>query len=134
MLAALEPPPAALRAALASARVTAADLRQGVERRLAREPGGPQTEEAIELADGLRPILRAAGESAVRRGTGPVLAVDVIDALLAEPALADVVRESGTDAAALRRALAAPPAAGPDRLPRRRAAPPTGRGLTGGPA
>jgi len=111
LLAALEPPPDQLRAALASARVTAADLRERVERRLADVPGGAPADDAIELADELRPILRAAGESAGSRGAGPVRALDVIDAVLAAPAVAGVVRESGTDAAALRRALAARPAA-----------------------
>jgi ATP-dependent Clp protease ATP-binding subunit ClpB len=109
-LAALEPPPEPLRAALAGARLAVADLRDRLETRLAGLPGGAPEEEAIELADGMRPLLRAAGESAARRGDGPVRALDVIDALLAEPALAEIVRESGADAGALRRALAARPA------------------------
>jgi ATP-dependent Clp protease ATP-binding subunit ClpB len=113
LLAALEPPPDELRGALAAARVGIALLRDRLERRLADLPRGVPgqgvpgqgVDDAIELADGLRPILRAAGERAAGRGQGPVRTVDVIDALLAAPALAEAVQETGADVAALRRAL-----------------------------
>ncbi|HTE51643.1 MAG TPA: AAA family ATPase [Kofleriaceae bacterium] len=108
LLAALEPPPDALRAALASARVTVSALRDRLERGLAERPGAALAEDAIELAEGLRPLLRAAGERAARGG-GPLGALDVIDALLAAPAMAEVLRQSGADAAALRRVLAVRP-------------------------
>ncbi|HEX3474998.1 MAG TPA: AAA family ATPase [Kofleriaceae bacterium] len=116
LLAALEPPPAALRAALAAARVDLVLLRDRLERRLAELPrdltGDQAVEDAVELADAIRPLLRTAGERAARRDRGPVRAVDVIDALLAAPALAEAVHETGADIAALRQALDGPPAAG----------------------
>ena len=108
LLAALEPPPDELRGALAAARIDIALLRDRVERRLGELPRGVAGDEAVELADAIRPLLRVAGERAARRGPGPVRAVDVIDALLAAPALAEAVHETGADVAALRRALDAP--------------------------
>ncbi|HEY0480563.1 MAG TPA: AAA family ATPase [Kofleriaceae bacterium] len=105
LLAALEPPPEALRGALAAARVGIAVLRDRLEHRLAGLPRDAPGNDAVELADGLRPLLRAAGERAAGRGPGPVRTIDVIDALLAAPALADCVRETGADVTALRRAL-----------------------------
>jgi ATP-dependent Clp protease ATP-binding subunit ClpB len=113
LLAALEPPPAALRGALAAARVDLVVLRDRLEHRLAALPRDATGDDAVELADGIRPLLRAAGERAARRDRGPVRAVDVIDALLAAPALAEAVHETGADVAALRHALdAGPPADG----------------------
>jgi ATP-dependent Clp protease ATP-binding subunit ClpA len=82
-LAALEPPPDELRGALAAARVGLVLLRDRLERRLADLPRGVPAEDAVELADSVRPLLRVAGERAARRGDGPVRTVDVIDALLA---------------------------------------------------
>src|SRR5213078_120565 len=101
LLAALEPPPDELRGALAAARIDIALLRDRVERRLGELPRGVAGDEAVELADAIRPLLRVAGERAARRGPGPVRAVDVIDALLAAPALAEAVHETGADVAAL---------------------------------
>jgi len=105
LLAALEPPSDALRSALAAARVGIVDLRDRLERRLTGVPRDPSAGEAVELADSLRPLLRAAGERAAHRGPGPVRTVDMIDALLGSPALAEAVHETGADVAALRRAL-----------------------------
>ncbi len=113
LLAALEPPPAALRGALAAARVDLVVLRDRLERRLAELPRDLTGDDAVELAEAIRPLLRTAGERAARRDRGPVRAVDVIDALLTAPAVADAVHETGADVAALRHALdAGPPAAG----------------------
>ncbi|HSS00367.1 MAG TPA: AAA family ATPase, partial [Kofleriaceae bacterium] len=109
LLAALEPPPDELRAALAAARVGIVELRDRLERRLAEQPRDlardAVPDDTVELADAIRPLLRAAGERAAGRGPGPVRTVDVIDALLAAPALAEAVQETGADVAALRRAL-----------------------------
>jgi ATP-dependent Clp protease ATP-binding subunit ClpB len=105
LLAALEPPPDELRSALAAARVGIVDLRDRLERRLADLPRDAAGADPVELADSLRPLLRVAGERAAGRGPGPVRTVDVIDALLAAPALAEAVQETGADVAALRRAL-----------------------------
>ena len=107
LLAALEPPPDELRGALAAARVGIVELRERLEREIADLPRGRPGEpvEAVELSDGLRPLLQAAGERAAGRGDGPLRAVDVIDALLGAPALAAAVHEIGADVAALRRAL-----------------------------
>jgi len=105
LLAALEPPPDELRSALAAARVGIVELRDRLERRLADLPRDMSADGAVELADSLRPLLRVAGDRAAGRGDGPVRTVDVIDALLAAPALADVVKEAGADVAVLRRAL-----------------------------
>ncbi len=106
LLAALEPPPDELRRALAAARVDLLELRDRLEGRLADLPRDGVGDE-IELAETVRPLLRAAGERAAGRGDGPVRTVDIIDALLGVPALAEAVRETGADVAALRRALAA---------------------------
>src|SRR5262245_8320821 len=105
LLAALEPPTDELRGALAAARVGITELRDRLERRLVDLPRDVPPDEAVELADSLRPLLRVAGERAARRGQGPVRTVDVIDALLAAPELAEAVHEAGADVAALRRAL-----------------------------
>jgi ATP-dependent Clp protease ATP-binding subunit ClpB len=104
-LAALEPPPDELRGALAAARVGVVELRARLERRLADLPRDAVAGDAVALAETIRPLLRVAGEGAARRGAGPVRTVDVIDALLAAPALAEAVRETGADVAALGRAL-----------------------------
>src|SRR5262245_5061778 len=110
LLAALEPPPDELRGALAAARVGITELRDRLERRLADLPRDAPADETVELAEGLRPLLRVAGERAARRGGGPVRTIDVIDALLAAPALAEAVQETGADVAGLRHAVTDTPA------------------------
>jgi ATP-dependent Clp protease ATP-binding subunit ClpB len=115
-LAALEPPCLELKAALSAARAPIAELRERLEAGLGQEPRVAQAGQAVELGQALRPLLAEVGERAAGRGE-PVRTLDLLEALLGMPALAEALREAGADAAQLSRALRCREAGAPGGAP-----------------
>jgi ATP-dependent Clp protease ATP-binding subunit ClpB len=106
VVAALEPPDAALSAALASCRAGLDEVRGALERALHELPddAGPVTEATIVPDEALGAALRAAGASAAGRGER-VGTRDLLRAIFAAEPVVAALRRRGIDAAAIVRAL-----------------------------